>query len=215
MTCGRWSDRLTYLKMIKGITFDLDGVYFINGKENFIKSITAPGVPEGEAVRVFLKSDQMNREYKEGRIGDQEFWSWAIAEWGIEKTVEDMTELLISGYEINQPVRDFVKKIRAGGCKTLVCSNNFPARVAGLQRRFKFLDDFDAAVFSYEVGATKPSEKIFKELVRRAGLKPGEIVFADDNPENLSGAEKLGITTFLFRDFDSYMCKLRELGVDF
>ena len=199
--------------MIKGITFDLDGVYFINGKSNFIKSLVELGVSEEEAVRVFLKSDRMSKEYKEGKIGDQEFWTWAISEWGINKTVEEVVGLLIKGYEVDQPVRDAVKKVRARGYKTLVCSNNFPARINGLQERFGFLNDFDAAVFSYKVGATKPSEKIFEELVRQSCLEPEEIVFADDNPNNLAGAEKVGIITFLYEDFDVYLQKLQELGV--
>lgn len=201
--------------MIKGITFDLDGVYFINGKENFIKSLVGLGVSKEEAVRVFLKSDQMNREYKEGRIGDQEFWVWAIGEWGIDKTVEEVVAILIQGYEVNQSVRNVVRKVRSNGYKTLICSNNFPSRISGLQGKFGFLEDFDTAVFSFEVGAIKPSEKIFQELVRRSGLKPEEIIFADDNPNNLAGAEKVGITTFLYTGFDSYVRNLRELGVDF
>lgn len=172
------------------------------------------GVSGEEATRVFLKSDRMNQEYKKGKIGDQEFWAWAINEWGIDKTVEEIIDLLIQGYEINQPVRDVVKKVRASGYKTLICSNNFPARVNGLQQRFSFLDDFDTAVFSFTVGAAKPSKKIFKELVNQSGLKPEEIIFADDNPNNLVGAEKVGITTFLYRDFDSYLRKLTELGVE-
>lgn len=187
MLCGRVSNKQK--KMINGITFDLDGVYFINGKE--------------EVVQVFLKSDRMNKEYKEGKIDDQEFWSWAVGEWGINKTVEEVVELLISGYEVAQSVRHVVKKVRANGYKTLVCSNNFPAGVNGLHQRFGFLDDFDVAVFSFEVGFAKPSKRIFRELVRRTNLKPEEIVFADDNLNNLAGA-----------DFDSYLRRLKELGIE-
>jgi len=199
--------------VVKGITFDLDGVYFIDGKSNFIKSVVCLGVSEEETVRVFLKSDRMNKEYKEGKISDQEFWTWAISEWGVDESVEEVVDLLIQGYEVNQPVRDIVKKVRANGYKTLVCSNNFPARIKGLQERFGFLNDFDTTVFSYKVEATKPSEKIFEELVSQSGLDPEEILFADDNPNNLAGAEKIGITTFLYEEFDSYLQKLRELGV--
>ena len=37
--------------MIKAICFDLDGVYFLNGKSNFIKALVDLGVPEDEAAR--------------------------------------------------------------------------------------------------------------------------------------------------------------------
>ncbi|MFA6270722.1 MAG: hypothetical protein WC657_05980 [Candidatus Paceibacterota bacterium] len=66
---------------IKVITFDLDGVYFPNGKANFIKSLENLGVSEDEAKRVFLKSPQMNQEYKNGKMTDEEFWTWAVSEW--------------------------------------------------------------------------------------------------------------------------------------
>lgn len=42
--------------MIKAITFDLDGVYFVNGKSNFISSLVDLGVLKEEIVRVFLKN---------------------------------------------------------------------------------------------------------------------------------------------------------------
>ncbi len=58
--------------MLKAICFDLDGVYFLNGKSNFIKSLVDLGVTEDEAKRVFLKSDQMNKQYKLGTMTDEE-----------------------------------------------------------------------------------------------------------------------------------------------
>lgn len=199
--------------MIKAITFDLDGVYFPNGKANFIKSLGKLGVPEDEAKRIFLKSDQMNRLYKNGKMTDEDFWTWAIGEWKLDKTPQELIDLLISGYNVDKKVVDIIKSIRVQGYKTLICSNNFPARVNGLHNRFHFLDNFDAAVFSYEVGASKPSEIIFKELIKRAGV-PGEtIVFADDNTANLTGAKDLGITTFLYEGFDKFIDQLKSLGV--
>jgi len=59
--------------MIKVICFDLDGVYFLNGKSNFIKALGELGVSEDEAKRVFLKSDEMNNRYKIGKMTDEEF----------------------------------------------------------------------------------------------------------------------------------------------
>ena len=199
--------------MIKGITFDLDGVYFINGKANFIKKLVKLGVPEEKAVLVFFKSDQMNQRYKTGQISDEEYWSWAMREWELDLSVKEVTELLINSYKVNQPVANFVNKVKKAGYKTLICSNNFPARINGLQKRFGFLDNFDTAVFSYQARATKPSEKIFRELVSRSGLKPEEITFADDNQDNLTGAKTIGIQAFYFQGFERFVEKLTKLGV--
>jgi HAD superfamily hydrolase (TIGR01509 family) len=199
--------------MIKGITFDLDGVYFVNGKSNFIANLGKLGVSEDEAKRVFLKSNEMNQLYKNGKMTDDEFWSWAAGQWHLTLSPQELADLLIKGYETNPPVLDILHSLRKKGYKILACTNNFPARINGLHKRFKFLDDFDAAVFSYAVGASKPDKKTFQELIARSGLKGEEIVFADDNNDNLAGAREVGIQTFFYEGFDKFMADLKDAGV--
>ncbi len=200
--------------MIKAICFDLDGVYFVNGKSNFINNLGKYGVTEEEAKRVFLKSDQMNKMYKEGKMTDDEYWTWAINEWSLDLSVQEIIDLLIEGYEVNEAVVDIVKKVRDKGYRTLICTNNFPARINGLHKRFGLLNNFDASVFSHEIGATKPSTKIFQTLVERAGVRANEIVFADDNDMNLAGAKDVGMQAFLYEGFDHFLNRLKGLGVN-
>lgn len=200
--------------MIKAITFDLDGVYFPNGKANFINALEQHGVSTDEAKRVFLKSDEMNHQYKIGTMSDDEFWSWAAQEWGINLSPQELEALLIASYEVDPQVEGVVKSARQHGYKTLICTNNFPARINGLQERFGFLHNFDVAVLSYEVGAIKPSEAIFRKLVMLSGVPAESIAFADDDADNLSGAKKVGITAFLYDSFDGFIDHLKELGVE-
>lgn len=200
--------------MIKAICFDLDGVYFLNGKSNFIKSLVALGVSEDDAKRVFLKSDEMNKQYKLGKITDDEFWNWALKEWHLNLTVQEIIDLLIKGYETNKPAVEYVKRVRNAGYKTVICSNNFPARIDGLQKRFGFLDDFDVAVFSYEIGIDKPNKEIFQTLIEHSDLKADEIVYSDDDASKMDGAKELGINTFLYTSFDAFIKHLENLGVN-
>jgi HAD superfamily hydrolase (TIGR01509 family) len=200
--------------MIKAITFDLDGVYFVNGKSNFKKQLINLGVFEDKVTQVFFESKEMNSQYKVGTISDEEYWSWALKEWNLTLSVEEIIKRLIDGYEVNQRVVDIVKTVRRQGYKTLVCSNNFPARIQGLQDKFGFLENFDATAISYEIGTTKPSKGIFKALVNRSGVNADEIVFADDDESKLSGAKALGIQTFVYDGFDSFLGSLREYGVE-
>ena len=202
------------MKNIKAITFDLDGVYFVNGKSNFIANLEKHGVSKDEAVRVFFKSEEMNKAYKEGKMTDDEFWTFAIKEWRLYLSVSEIIDLLISGYEVNESVVKVVKSLRKKGYKTCICSNNFPARINGLQKRFGFLDNFDAISLSYKIGATKPSSEIFKKLVLEAKVRPEEIVFTDDNEYNLEEARKIGINAFFYEGFDKFMNSLKDLGVD-
>jgi HAD superfamily hydrolase (TIGR01509 family) len=200
--------------MIKAITFDLGGVYFPNGKATFIKALEGLGVAEPEAKRVFLKSDEMNHRYKMGTMSDDEYWTWATKEWDLNLSPKELIDLLVDSYSVDEQVKNIVQSARKHGYKTLICTNNFPARINGLQERFGFLDDFDVVILSYEVGAVKPSEEIFKELVKQAGVPAQSIVFADDDEEAVAGASKVGITTFLYEGFDGFIQHLKLLGVE-
>jgi HAD superfamily hydrolase (TIGR01509 family) len=198
---------------MKAITFDLEGVYFPDGKARFLSALQELGVLEDEARRVFLQSDEMNNRYKLGKMSDEDFWGWAVNEWSLNMSVQDLINLLIESYRVDTRVDAVVKRAKAQGYKTLVCSNNFPARVNGLNQRLGFLDNFDVSVFSYEVGAAKPSKVIFEELIKRADLPAESIVFADDNPDKLSGAKQLGIKTFVYENFEQFMSELNRMGV--
>ncbi len=199
--------------MIKAICFDLDGVYFLNGKSNFIKALVNLGVTEDEAKQVFLKSDEMNARYKLGKMTDDEYWTWALKEWKLQMSVQEILDLLIKGYDTNPQAVEYVKKVRQAGYKTVICSNNFPARINGLQKRFGFLDDFDVVVLSYEVGFVKPDKGIFEALVKKSGVLPTEIIYSDDDESKMYGAKELGINTFLYTDFPAFVGHLGGLGV--
>jgi epoxide hydrolase-like predicted phosphatase len=210
---GNYSICLVKLAMIKAITFDLDGVYFINGKQNFYKELANFGVAESEAKRVFAQSDEMNELYKTGKWSDEEFWSWAKQGWKLDIPAEQIIDLMIKSYEIDEGVVEIVRKIRKAGYKTLICSNNFPARINGLNKRFVFLKDFDAYVFSYEVGVTKPDQKIFEVLIAKSGCRPEEIIYSDDHEEKMVGAINLGIKTFTYQNLEQFLKEIGTLGV--
>lgn len=200
--------------MVKAITFDLDGVYFVNGKANFITNLETLGISQAEARRVFLQSDEMNHEYKEGKMTDDKYWTWASKEWKLNKSSKELIKLLISGYEVDQKVLETVKKVRAAGYKTLICTNNFPARINGLQEKFGFLNDFDGKAISYEVGYSKPNSKMFRKLIDVSGVSANEIVYADDDTDNTLAAQKLGICAFYYEGFEKFIKKLTKLGVN-
>ena len=200
--------------MIKAICFDLDGVYFLDGKANFIAELEKLGISNEEAKRVFLKSDEMNKQYKHGTLTDEQYWTWALGEWKLDKSVNDIVDLLIQGYKINEPAVDYVKKIKQAGYKPVICSNNFPARIKGLDQRFNFLAAFDAAMFSYECGISKPNRAIFEELVKRSQVLPTEIVYSDDDETKMSGAQELGINTVVYTNFENFVAYLNTHGVN-
>lgn len=201
--------------MIKRIVFDLDGVFFLNGTENFIKNISKKfSIPEEKIIQKYKKSDEMNKYYKIGKWNGDQYWSWFIKELDIDSSKKELLDILSGGYEINQQALDLCRQLRYNGYKTLICSNNFPERIEILNNKFDFLKEFDAAIFSFEVGTIKPDNKTFEALCKKSKLKPEEIFLADDNEKNIEAAKEFGIHTIFYTNFEEFINELMALGVE-
>ncbi|HLD04642.1 MAG TPA: HAD-IA family hydrolase [Candidatus Nanoarchaeia archaeon] len=186
--------------MIKGIIFDLDGVYFKNGKKNFVENVSSKlGVDKTLVEQVFLKSEQMD-QYKEGKLSGDEFWNYAIKQWKIQSTPKELLKMLQQGYETNALAIDLIRRVKSKGIKAIICSNNFKERIEMLDERFDFLKDFDDIILSYEYEMLKPS--LLKKVPEKTSLKPEEIVVIDDSNKNIEGAKQLGFQTILCEDLD-------------
>ncbi|MGB9134593.1 MAG: HAD family hydrolase [Candidatus Bathyarchaeia archaeon] len=79
-----------------------------------------------------------------------------------------------------------------------------PVIYAGL-RKLKINGFFSVVVVSEEAGWRKPSQKIFREALRKLRLEAGEVLFVGDTPlEDIEGAEKAGMkTVFIPSQFKS------------
>jgi putative hydrolase of the HAD superfamily len=156
----------------------------------------------------------MKELYKTGKWSDSEYWNWAATEWGLNLTAEEFMKIYVDGCSTDENVVKIVRELREKGYKTMICTDNFPARIKGMQDKFGFLNDFDVKIISYEVGATKASPVIYRELIKQSGVLPEEIVFSDDDEKKLMAANGLGIYTFVYENFEQFMDELKKLGVN-
>ncbi len=59
---------------------------------------------------------------------------------------------------------------------------------------YKDLSDlFEKMYLSFEMGMRKPDTRIFKEVIKDAGLKPEHTVFVDDSLQNIEAARAAGL----------------------
>lgn len=199
--------------MVKGICFDLDGVYFTPaGMSGFVRELTTLCNDEQKAREAVLSGPEI-LSFKKGTLSEDEFWKTVNQKLGLSLTTSEYADLLVKHYEVDPSIRAVVMKSRQLGYLSLICSNNFVTRISALENKFKFISDFDATVFSYEVGVMKPDFVIFRTLVEKSGLQPQEIVYADDKPENVTGAQAVGIHAVTYTTFEEYCQFLISQGV--
>ncbi len=65
--------------------------------------------------------------------------------------------------------------------------------------KYGFLQLFDGIVVSGEEKLKKPDPEIFKRLLERYSLMPGEVIFIDDSLKNIHAARSLGMKSIHFR----------------
>jgi epoxide hydrolase-like predicted phosphatase len=70
---------------------------------------------------------------------------------------------------------------------------------------------FDGVVLSGEVGLRKPAPEIYSLGAARIELAPGDCVFVDDLPFNLTPAAELGMATIHHRDARETIGELERL----
>jgi putative hydrolase of the HAD superfamily len=89
--------------------------------------------------------------------------------------------------------------------------SNFDLRLYEILKQVRIYDLFEQVIVSSQVGADKPSPRIFEEALRRFAVQPGELLHVgDDEIADGAGARKLGIQTFVLGFAASGLNGLRE-----
>lgn len=72
--------------------------------------------------------------------------------------------------------------------------------------------DVDEIFISAEMNKVKPNVEFYEELVKKLNIEPNEILFLDDNKDNVEGAKTVGLNTIkvernmdLFEKIENYI----------
>ena len=196
---------------VKAVVFDLDGVYFESGTNNFMASLKRfYGLTQRQIEDIYLNSREI-KQFKRGEITSREFWGFAIQKWNLEATQSELVAMMLSGYNVREETQRYVENLRASGVKTAICTNNFSDRMEGLKEKFSLDKYFDSIVASYEIGTAKPCSGIFNHLADELNLMPNEIVMSDDRESNVVALQELGFNAFLYEDWKGFVEKIDKL----
>jgi putative hydrolase of the HAD superfamily len=75
---------------------------------------------------------------------------------------------------------------------------------------------FDGELYSCQLGAAKPSERYFELALEAVGADAASTLFIDDRPENVAGARRVGLASFVYdgrSGVDVLKTHLRGFGI--
>lgn len=167
---------------------------------------------EGAARRCRLSSEGFLRafwsiriRYDAGEFSPHEYWREVAAIAGRsfdDRLIAEMIEAEIDFWSrLDDRVLAWNDALRAAGFKTAMLSN-LPAPLGNRLREQGFYDRFDRATLSFEIGAVKPSHRIYEDALRGLGIAAADALFLDDRKENVDGALALGIHAEPYNSWD-------------
>lgn len=178
--------------MIKVIAFDFVGV-LVNEKD----------------IELTLEEDKLERMFGSNR-NDSDYLMDARKIIQKDSVLIRTTEELIEKiYRVRD--RDIFKKIKEKdpNLKIIIATNHvsYVRNFIGESFGIDYLDD---VLISAEIHKVKPDSDFYEHIINKYHIEPNELLFLDDNAENIDGANRLGINTIkVNRDTDLFeeICK--------
>lgn len=98
---------------------------------------------------------------------------------------------------------ELVSQLRSRGNKCYLVSDNEAYRGRYLLDEVRVGKHFDGTFFSCFLGFTKGQKEFFEKILADTNAKAGEVLYIDDDQENLNTAKPLGTKTYLYQDLSS------------
>lgn len=146
-------------------------------------------------------------EYELGRMTDEEFRDTLRKEFDVSISNGEF-DAAWNAMLLDIPViREKILKILRPHHRLLLFSNTNGIHMNRVNEVLRSgfaaekLDDyFDTAYYSYVLGMRKPWPEAFEEILRREEISAGEVLFLDDNTDNITAASSIGIKTVRVRE---------------
>ena len=170
-----------------------------------------------DQVRRFLFDGNRLTQYEDGTLSREAFYQAFCRETGTCADLELLETAASNIFTLNASILPVVAKLKDAGYRIGILSNTCESHWNYITSRFKalFPQAFDVLAFSYEIGASKPDERIYVRAAELAGVPAQEIFYCDDLPANVEAARQAGFDAVLYTDTPALVSDLRRRGVRF
>jgi putative hydrolase of the HAD superfamily len=191
----------------RAVIFDFGGVLcFHPAKERFAAIAEMLGVPTLRLLEIFWAR---RLEYDGGQLDARAYWTYVAGAAGKTLSESELPALTRLEVELwtnyDRRILDWVAELQKQGVRTAVLSNLPRSIGENLRATPGFLDPFDHVTFSFELGVVKPQPEIYHDALRGVGVEPGQALFLDDKPENVEGAQAVGLLGEIYSTWEDFL----------
>ena len=160
----------------------------------------------------------LRNDYDRGTITARDYYKRVLSRFGVtmdDKTIDEMVEMDLSSWKnINAGTVALMEDVKKADYVLGILSNMPHDFLAWARENIPVFSIPHVSLFSCEVNLVKPEEAIYRKMLSLLGVESGELVFFDDNEENIKSARALGIKAFLWKNPECARRELSSLGVN-
>lgn len=163
-------------------------------------------------LEFYTNNYQFHRALERGDLPAGEFIEIMLS--GLNHIIDKKTfcEYYSNIFSENKEVVDLLPKLKKSFTLVLLSNTNIIHFEYGW-KQYDFLRHFDKIVVSYEAGAIKPEEKIYRTVESFTKRNPEEHFFIDDIAEYVNAARALGWDGVQFKGYKSLLIELINRGI--
>lgn len=195
---------------LDAIILDLGNVLAFHDNEKLFTELASTFGVTREELKDRIGGDVWTRA-NTGQLSGDLLRKELVQKLGKDVTPDAWLAAWNSHFTINEPMVTMVGFL-VGRVKLVVLSNTHDQHLAWLKPRLPILNDFDALVLSYEVGAMKPDKLMYEKALAAAGTSPWKTVFFDDVKAYAIGATQVGMHGRVFTTVEQFTDDLAKLG---
>ncbi len=183
---------------IKSVIFDLGKVVFDYSFGRTYQYWATVSKREAADIKSKFKFDQPFQDFESGKINPSTFRNLINKQLDLSLSDTDFDNgwcnLYLDTYE---GVEEILVALKRNYKLVALTNTNIIHSPIWRSKYSDTLKHFEKIFASYELGTRKPERKSFEIVLDYLQARPDEVIFLDDNIENINGAKELGIHTIL------------------
>ena len=198
--------------MVKGVIFDFGNVISAFDYSIFFREIGRGANKTPDELTEAFRASGIHREYEKGALSSDEFFDAAAGLFGIPIGKEAFFRAYNGIFTPVEETSALIRRLK-GDYRIGLLSNTNAWHYEHTIRTSPVFALFDAVTLSFDVGALKPAEAVYRDIVSKLGIPPGECVYIDDVEDYARGAEKSGMAGIRYVSHAELIRDLASLGV--
>ncbi|MFZ2189613.1 MAG: HAD-IA family hydrolase [Candidatus Magasanikiibacteriota bacterium] len=186
--------------MIKLILSDLTGVVIIGGHKKLCKLLADKYNLDSDKLYAVIYTEYFNK-FATNQISEEKAYSEPIKIFGLKETVQELTDMYLHTHTINQPMVDLFKSLK-NNYNLVLLTKNYKPYLDWEIKEFGLKEIFSEFINTSEINLPKASRETLNYVLNKFKLKPEEILYIDDQEENLVDAREMGFKTIFYQDFE-------------